>query len=251
MLRLARLERELCRRQFRLSRHPLPEMEALSMRMVLAASALSVALFVTSGHASAKSGAPRGDASASQRVDSDRPSNSLQRDFAAGGHVHLDLSAGEYRIVGASDNRVSIEWSARNPERLRRVRVRADIRGADAWVDVDGPDHAGMDVLVRVPRRSDLTVDLSAGEIHVEGIEGNKDIESYAGEVHVDVGRPDDYRRVHASVWAGEIQATAFNMSKDGLFRSFDWSGRGPYTLSASLWAGELRLYASDEIERR
>ena len=178
--------------------------------------------------------------------DPDRPSGYLERDFAAGGHVHLDLSAGRYEVVGSPDRRLRIEWSVRRPDQLRSVRARANISGADAWVNVRGPDNSRFRVIVKVPARSDLTVNLSAGEIHVAGVEGNKDIESYAGEVHIDVGRPQDYRRVHASVWAGEIKATAFQASKDGLFRSFDWSGRGPYVLSASLWAGELWLYEGE-----
>ena len=95
------------------------------------------------------------------------------------------------------------------------------ISGSDAWVSVRGPDNSGFRVTVKVPSRSDLTVDLSAGEIHVAGVEGNKDIESYAGEVHVDVGRAQDYRRVHASVWAGEIKASAFKTSTGAEIRFF------------------------------
>jgi hypothetical protein len=186
-----------------------------------------------------------------QTANGDRPSDSLEREFASGGHVHLDLSAGRYDVIGTSERRLRVEWSVRNRDRLRRVRARADVRGTDAWVDIDGPDNSGFRVVVKVPSRSDLTVNLSAGEIHVVGVEGNKDIEQYAGEVHVDVGRSEDYRRVHASVWAGEIKATAFKMSKDGLFRSFDWSGRGPYVLSASLLAGELWLYEGNDLEAR
>jgi hypothetical protein len=185
------------------------------------------------------------------KTDPDRPSDFIERDFSAEGHVHLDLSAGNYEIVGTSDRRLRIEWSVRRPEQLRSVRTRANISGSDAWVNVRGPDNSRFRVVVRVPSRTDLTVNLSAGEIHVAGVEGNKDIESYAGEVRVDVGRAQDYRRVHASVWAGEIKASAFKTSKDGLFRSFDWNGRGPYVLSASLWAGELWLYEGELIEAK
>lgn len=222
------------------------------MRTVLAVSTLSAAAVLTlaptlSAQVARTSVEPREQTSR----DDDRPSDSLERDFGAGGRVHLDLSAGQYQIVGTSDNRVRIEWSVRRQDRLRRVHVRADIRGSDAWVDVDGPDNSGFRVVVKVPRRSDLMVDLSAGEIHIAGVEGNKEIEQYAGEVHVDVGRAEDYRRVHASVWAGEIKASAFKASKDGLFRTFDWSGRGPYVLTASLLAGELWLYESKDIEAR
>ena len=211
------------------------------MRTMLAVSIVCSAVLAWSPASSAQ--APK--------TDPDRPSDFLERDFAPGGHVHLDLSAGQYEIVGTPDRRLRIEWSVRRQYQLRSVRTRANISGSDAWVMVRGPDNSGFRVVVRVPSRSDLTVDLSAGEIHVAGIEGNKNIESYAGEVHINVGRAQDYGRVHASVWAGEIKAIAFNTSKDGLFRSFDWSGRGPYVLSVSLWAGELWLYEGDLIEAK
>jgi hypothetical protein len=220
-------------------------------RTSLIAPILSAAAVVALAPAPSAQVRTRVEARYQSAPDPERPSDSLEREFAPGGHVHLDLSAGRYEIVGTSERRLRIEWSVRRRDQLRRVRTRANINGADAWVDIEGPDNAGFRVLVKVPSRSDLSVDLSAGEIHLAGVEGNKNIESYAGEVHVDVGRPQDYRSVHASVWAGEIKATAFKMSKDGLFRSFDWSGRGPYVLRASLLAGELWLYEGDSIEAR
>lgn len=179
-----------------------------------------------------------------------RPSDSLERPFASGGRVHLDLSAGDYTIQGSGDNRVRVEWSVRTSEQLRRVRVKADVRGSEAWISLDGPDNGGLRVTVVVPRRSDLNVDLSAGEISIEGVEGNKDVEAYAGQLRIDVGRAEDYRRVDASIWAGEIQAPPFRASKEGLFRSLDWNGTGPYRLHASLWAGEVRLYTTVDRPR-
>lgn len=66
------------------------------------------------------------------------------------------------------------------------------------------------------------------------------------------MARPDDYRRVEASVWAGELKAAPFRISKGGLFRSFDWRGDGEYRLRAKLKAGELHLYSkSDEVVSR
>lgn len=66
------------------------------------------------------------------------------------------------------------------------------------------------------------------------------------------MARPDDYRRVEASVWAGELKAASFRMSKGGLFWSLDWRGDGEYRLRAKLKAGELHLYSkSDEVVSR
>jgi hypothetical protein len=69
-----------------------------------------------------------------------------------------------------------------------------------------------------LPTRSGLRVRLTAGDLTVEGIEGNKDIESHAGDLTIDVGRAEDYHRVDASLWAGDLQAPPFNVSKGGLF---------------------------------
>jgi hypothetical protein len=187
---------------------------------------------------------------AAQTRQAERPSNSLERPFASGGRVRMDLSAGEYRIAGTNDNRVAIEWSVRNPERLWRAKARAEVHGSDAIVETDGPDNGGLRATIHVPARSDLDIRLSAGEIRVEGIEGNKALDLYAGEVDMDVGRAADYRSVSASVWAGEISAPPFNASKGGLFRSLEWTGSGPYRLRVKLWAGEVRLYSSRRAER-
>ena len=111
-------------------------------------------------------------------------------------------------------------------------------------IATDGPSNSRFRVEIRVPLKTDLEVNLTAGAITIEGVNGNKSVDSYAGEVNVDVGRADDYRSVDASVWAGEIQAPAFRADKGGLFRSLDWTGSGPYRLRASLWAGKLRLYS-------
>jgi len=156
----------------------------------------------------------------------------------------MDLSAGSYRISGSSENRVRLQWRVRNPEELSQVRARADVRDRDATITTDGPgNHFAVDI--QVPSRADLYVRLTAGELTVEGIEGNKDIGLHAGELDIDVGRPEDYHSVSASVWAGELHANPYRENKEGLFRSFDWSGKGPYRLEARLKAGEVRLHAN------
>ena len=55
---------------------------------------------------------------------------------------------------------------------------------------------------------------------------------------------------MEASVWAGDVDARAFGLSKEGLFRSVDWRGKGPYRLKASLKAGEVHLYSGSSSVR-
>jgi len=141
-----------------------------------------------------------------------RLSDSLERAFAPGGRIHMNLSAGDYRISGAKENRIQILWKVRNAADLPRVRVQADVKGSEATLATDGVRN-GFEAEVRVPARSGLRVRLTAGDLTVEGIEGNKDIESHAGDVTIDVGRAEDYSRVDASLWAGDLEAPPFNAS--------------------------------------
>jgi hypothetical protein len=138
-----------------------------------------------------------------------------------------------------------VGWSVRDGANLAAVRVRADVRGQQATIATATPDSSDVKVHVEVPARADLHVRLTAGELTIEGIEGNKDVGLHAGELNIDVGRAEDYNRVEASVWAGEVNASAYHTNKGGLFRSFDWHGRGRYRLTASLKAGEVRLYST------
>jgi hypothetical protein len=165
----------------------------------------------------------------------------LDRPFAPGGRLEMDLSAGEYRLVGTSEDRIHVEWRTGGTGRPSDVRTKLDVQGTTARLSTDGPQNS-FRVHIALPSRSDLHLRLTAGELNIEGIEGSKDIELHAGEINIDVGRAEDYGQVNLSVWAGEIDAAPFHVNKGGLFRSFDWRGSGRYRLRASLKAGEVRL---------
>ena len=78
--------------------------------------------------------------------------------------------------------------------------------------------------------------------MQVEGITGNKDVELHAGELTVAIGNPSEYARLDVSVSTGELDAAPFDVSKGGLFRSFNKQGNGKYRLHAHVGAGQLTL---------
>jgi hypothetical protein len=170
-------------------------------------------------------------------------SGSLERAFAANGSLKMDLVAGEYEITGSPEPRVRIDWSARDAAALSKVRTRADVRDRELRIVTDGPHNKDLKFRIQVPDQSHLYVRLSAGDLTIKDIRGDKDVELRAGDLRIDVGRAADYKKVDASLWAGDIHASAFGISKDGLFRSFDWKGPGAYRLHAHLMAGDLYLY--------
>jgi len=171
----------------------------------------------------------------------ERATDSLERAFASNGRIKMDLSAGDYRISGSSDHKIRLDWSVRDTDQLSKVTARADVKGADATITTDGPSNH-FKVNIQVPTRTDLYVRLTAGDLRIQQIEGNKDVEVHAGDVRIDVGRAEDYQRVDAAIWVGDLDARPFQITKEGLFRSFDWKGHGAYRLHAHLKAGDLRL---------
>jgi hypothetical protein len=153
----------------------------------------------------------------------------------------MDLSAGAYTIQAGRDDQILVRWTTTTPEEMASVKVDVLIHGADADIITAGPRNH-FDVTVELPARSDLDTRLSAGDLRIRGLSGNKRVKSWAGNIDIGIGRAEDYGSVHASVTAGELLASPFRTTTGGLFRSFSWTGPGRYTLDVRLTAGDLRL---------
>ncbi len=164
---------------------------------------------------------------------------STERAFPAAGKIWMDLSAGDYEIRSGSEPKIVVRWAGRKSSRDIKVTLRTE--GSQAWIETDGAKHVDK-VTIDVPGRSDLDVKMSAGDLRIEGIEGNKNVSLLAGDLNIDVGRTSDYKTLDASVKVGDLNARAFNVSKGGLWRSFTWQGPGRYALYVSLLAGDLTL---------
>jgi hypothetical protein len=164
----------------------------------------------------------------------------LERPFGPGRHLWLDLSSGGYLVQAGGDDKVVVRWDSKDPD-SNNIKVSLDVRGNDAAIVTTG-DSGHFRVIVEVPARTDVTLRLSAGDFRIQGVSGSKDLSSWAGNVVVEVRRPEEYKSVSASVTAGNLDASAFDVKKGGLFRSFSWKGPGAYTLEIRLTAGDIRL---------
>ena len=179
-------------------------------------------------------------ASAPQAIQS-TPATSIERGFVKGGTIRMKLAAGDYRIAGRSEDKIRISWRTDNPGDAARVKADIQVNGTTASLATTGVKN-GLHFTIDVPARSDVDIDLTAGDLEVRGIEGSKKVESWAGDVSIDIGQPEQYRDVEASVRAGDLTALPFKVSTGGLMRSFKWTGKGPYSLQVKLFAGDLTL---------
>ena len=160
-----------------------------------------------------------------------------EKPFAAGGRIEMQLDGGRYEVRPSADNRVRIATD----EHIGDAGVEVTAEGTNARVGAKNtPNH--FKETIDVPPAADLVIHLKAGELVIGAITGNKELDSYAGDITIDVGNPDDYARVDATLKAGDIQASAFGGSKSGVMPHFTWSGPGKHTLRADLGAGSLVL---------
>lgn len=164
----------------------------------------------------------------------------VQQPFASGGTVRLHLEAGGYTIRAASSDNIVVTYPPNPNGESKSVTVEIKAMASRADVYVRNTPHNNFSATIEVPRHSNLWARLSAGELTIEDVDGDKDIELWAGQINVDIPHPDAYGHRDASVLAGSVEASAFNVSKGGLFRSFRQEGSGKYRLHAHVTTGEV-----------
>src|SRR5215472_5231887 len=170
------------------------------------------------------------------------PDHPFQVDYPSGSQLSLHLRSGDVRVVGASENRVSVRVDAKDLERAREVRVTFDRSEHSGELHVSGGPRNDIQITVEVPKDTGLYVRMPAGELEIRDVTGDKDVQLHAGELIVHVGNPEDYSHVDASVTTGGLEAPPFHEDHGGFFRSFHKSGNGRYRLHAHVGAGDLTL---------
>ena len=155
----------------------------------------------------------------------------------------LDLRSGDYRVAASSGEKISVRTTGDRAEKGRDVSLSFKHMNSHAELRLTGgPTNNGPTIEIGVPKSSNLIVRMPFGDLNIEGVSGDKDVEMHAGDLNIEVGNPADYAHVDASVGAGDINAGPFGENKDGLFRSFEKSGPGRYRLHAHIGAGDLNL---------
>jgi hypothetical protein len=169
--------------------------------------------------------------------------HAIERSFSEGGIVTLNLSSGDYTVRAGASDRVRVRWRADDSDHdkdMKKIEVTTDLFERVLTIRTKGPTkHARF--TIEIPGRSDLHVRLRAGDVRIEGIEGNKDVRMTAGDLRIEVV-PESLRHVHASVTFGDLNAPSLGIAKDGIRNTVNWFGAGEYTLDARLFAGDVTL---------
>jgi len=166
----------------------------------------------------------------------------MEFDCAARGQLRLHVRSGEIRIVGSDDGKIAVDLTGKNVDKIQNVTARLTCTQAVADLHISGGPKNELLITIHVPKSVDLYARIPAGEVTVEEIAGNKDVEMHAGELTIYVGKVGDYGHVDASVHAGEVDAKIFGDNKGGLFRTVSKDANGQYRLHAHVGSGQLTL---------
>ena len=148
-------------------------------------------------------------------------------------------------IVGTDQAAIHVSCTSGDEDDAQRIRIRFKGNQDDETLTIAGDLSKGNNVRVRieVPRKTSLRVEMSAGEVKVEEIAGDKDINLYAGQITISSTHPWDYRSVDVSVSIGAVKAPVYGAEKGGFFRGITKeTANGEYSLHAHVLTGEIDL---------
>lgn len=167
------------------------------------------------------------------------------RDFAAGGMLHLHLSVGDVRIKRGDAAKISMRYTvkSRSEHNVKNAHVDFDVRGNDATIEFHAPIHSNtqFDVELEVPMNTNLDVHDKVGDLTVENVEGDKDLELGVGDIRV-IRESSTYRTVRASTGIGDVNSDSYGQTSGWLGKTLKYHGDGKYELRAHVGVGDITL---------
>ncbi len=148
-------------------------------------------------------------------------------------------------IVGTDQAAIHVSCTSGDEDEAQPIRIRLEGNQDDESLTIAGDlrEGNGLRVRIEVPRKTSLRVEMPAGEVKVEEIAGDKDIDVYAGRIAISSTHPWNYRSVDVSVSVGSVKAPVYGAEKGGFFRSITRkTADGEYSLYAHVIAGEISL---------
>jgi hypothetical protein len=170
--------------------------------------------------------------------------HSDSRDFAAGGMLHVHLNVGDLHIRRGNSAKINLHYTvkARNEKTAKDARVDFEVRGNDATLEFHAPfEHTQFDVELEVPQNTNLDVHEKVGDVTVENVEGDKDVDLGVGDIRLSNG-PSGYHLIHASAGIGDVNGTGYGEASGWLGKTLKYRGEGKYELRARVGVGDITL---------
>jgi hypothetical protein len=166
------------------------------------------------------------------------------RDFAAGGMLHVHMSVGDLHIRRGATGKISLRYTikSRRERNVKNAHVDFDVHGSDATIEFHAPSDSNtqFDVELEVPAQTNLDVHEKVGDLTVEDVEGDKDLDLGVGDIRVSHERS-TYRLVRASSGIGDVNSD-YGETSGWLGKTLKYHGDGMYELRAHVGVGDISL---------
>jgi len=168
----------------------------------------------------------------------------LQAPLRARAELSIDARPAGIEIVGSDTETIRVSCTVGDSGRAQDVKLRFNGGDESGKLTVTAPfEHGNLHVRVEVPRKTNLRIHTPAGQVTVEHVVGDKDIDLYAGQITISSTENWNYRSIDASVIIGDVRASAYGIDKGGFFRSFTKKiPDGDYRIRAHLITGQIDL---------
>ena len=167
------------------------------------------------------------------------------RDFVSGGYLHVRLSVGDLHIKRGDSTRIRLEYTvkSRRESHVKDARVDFNVRGNDASIEfhASGGGNTQFDVELEVPASTHLDVHQKVGDLTVDSIEGDKDLNLGVGDIRISTEHS-GYRLVNASTGIGDVNSDGYGEIHGWLGKTLKYHGDGKYELRAHVGVGDIRL---------
>jgi hypothetical protein len=148
-------------------------------------------------------------------------------------------------IVGTDQNTVRVSCSAEDMDSARQVQLQLTGAPTGAKLTLTGPHlkHGNLAVRIEVPRKTNLGLEMAAGDVKVAGVVGDKDLTLRAGAITISSVHASNYKDIDASVAIGQVNISPDGETKGGFFRDFrKQNPDGEYRLHAHVTTGNIVL---------
>lgn len=170
--------------------------------------------------------------------------NLQHQDFEAnlpsGANLRLHLHNGDFRVVGGDSEKISIHVEGKNVELARNIKIQLKRSARAVDLKLSHVPKNELQVTIQIPKSTNLYARMRGGDLSVEGVAGDKDLELTGGDLTIQVGNPEDYSHVDLSVRFGDVSGTQFGDPKGWLGNSVRKDGNGRYRLHAHVMSGDL-----------
>lgn len=168
------------------------------------------------------------------------------REFVSGGYVHVRFSVGDIHIKRGDSSKIKLQYTvkSRHESNVKDAHLDFDVKGNNASIELHAPSSGNteFDVELEVPANTNLDVHEKVGDMTIDNIDGDKDLDLGVGDIRVTTPAQSMYKLVRASTGIGDVDSGGYGETSGWLGKTLKYRGDGKYELRAHVGVGDIRL---------